>query len=84
MPLPGVRPCPRCGRPWVPWQGSRLTTHARCHFSDEQADDIYDLYVSTPRLTLARMSADLGVTTSVLLATFTKVRRRRGVAGKLR
>ncbi len=83
MPLPNSQPCSRCGKPWVPWRGSKLKTHARCHFTDEAADDIFDLYTSTPKLTVARCAADLGVTTSVLKATLVKVQRRRNIGGRL-
>lgn len=79
MPLPGERPCPRCGGPWVPFAGSKLKTHARCHFTPEAAADIYDLFERFPRLTRARAAADFGVTYQVLTATLTYEKKRRGL-----
>lgn len=72
------RTCPRCGGDWYPWPGTKLTTHARCHFTAAAAADIYDLAQRFPRASQQRIATDLGVSVQVLRATLAYERKRRG------
>jgi hypothetical protein len=60
-------------------RGSKLTTHARCHFSETEADAIFDRFAADPYLSEAKLAAQLGVTTGVVRSTLMVVRKRRGL-----
>jgi len=64
-----ARPCPVCGKPWIPWAGSRLPCHGRCLFPERDRQ----LMQADPRTDL-ELSKALGVTTSVVRSA----RKRRG------
>jgi hypothetical protein len=71
--------CSRCGGAWYPWPGSNLKTHARCHFSDEEAVALYDRYAADPKLTEAKLAAECGVSGCVIRSTLTKARKLKGL-----
>jgi len=66
-----------CGKPWVPWAGSRLIGHARCLYSPEEAEALLVRFEADPRLREAQLATELGVTVSVVRATLGAARRRR-------
>jgi hypothetical protein len=70
--------CPRCGKKWIPWAGSRLRTHAKCHFSPEEQDALLHYFEMDQRLTESAFAKELGVSTAVLRVTLAEARRRRG------
>jgi hypothetical protein len=71
-------PCPRCGKAWIKWAGSKLPCHARCLFTPELQDDIYQLRQRFVRLTADRLAADLGVPIGVIRVALTEGARRDG------
>jgi hypothetical protein len=74
-----LRPCARCGQPWRPWCGTKLMTHARCHFSAAEGDAIYERFAADPRLTQDKLAAELGIDKNVLRATLAAARTRRAL-----
>lgn len=73
--------CPACGDPWVPWEGSKLATHARCHFTPAARADILAVRERFPHVAQKRMAADLGVSVATLRATLEQatIDRREGL-----
>ncbi len=71
-----------CGKPWVKWAGSRLTGHARCLYSPEEAEALLLRFEADPKLRESMLAAELGVTVSVVRATLAVARKRRSEAAR--
>lgn len=69
-----------CGKPWVPWAGSRLKGHARCYLPAAEADALLACKQADPRLTLERLAHELGTTAAVVTAILAAARDRRAAA----
>lgn len=74
--------CPVCKRPWRPWSGTKLQSHAKCAFPPEMQDEILGLYeaFACVGLTMQRIADDLEVSISVVRANLEAARKRRGTA----
>jgi len=66
-----------CGKPWIPWAGSRLIGHARCLYSHDEAEALLVRFEADPRLRESMLADELGVTVSVVRATLAAARKRR-------
>lgn len=69
-----------CGKPWIPWAGSRLRGHARCYLPAPAGDALLDRYEADPRLTVEVLAAEIGVTPSVIAAILNAAKARRAGA----
>lgn len=72
-----ARPCPACGQSWIPWAGSTLKTHGRCHFGPERNEEILARFEREPGLLKGKLAAELGVTRPVLESILKAARRAR-------
>lgn len=66
-----------CNEPWIPWAGSALKGHARCRFSPEDGDALLVRYEADPRLSVAKLSQELGESVAVVRAALKWAQRRR-------
>lgn len=66
-----------CGKPWIPWSGSRLRGHARCYLPAPAGDALLERYEADPRLTLDVLAAELQVARPVVVAVLAAARERR-------
>lgn len=66
-----------CGKPWRRWNGSKLKGHALCAASPDLQDDVLALVERFPRATIARVAADLGVSSAVVRAWISAALKRR-------
>lgn len=73
-----LRPCPKCGRPWRPWANSKLSCHAKCYFETAVQDDIYQLKLQFPRVSMYRLAKDFKVPLQVIHASLAEAARRAG------
>ena len=70
--------CPRCGRPWQKWAGSKLPCHMKCYFTDEEQDGLLRaLEESNGKLSAQRIADDAGLPVSWIRAALTFARERR-------
>jgi len=77
MPAPSQLCGYGCGKPWVPWAGSKLKGHARCLYSPEEAEALLVRFEGDPWLRESTLATELGVTVSVVRATLGAARKRR-------
>lgn len=71
------RPCGYgCGKPWRVYPRTKLIGHRVCAVPLEAMEDLARLYWRFPRLTIARMSRDFGVSVSVMTSWVRLGRRR--------
>lgn len=68
--------CPKCGKAWRPWKGTKLTCHAACYFTAEEAEAILRRAESGP-VGLQRLADDHGVAMGVIKSAFHVARRNR-------
>jgi hypothetical protein len=80
--MPERRVCPRCGRDWWTFAGTSLNMHARCRFSVEEGDAIFDRYAADPTLTIAKLAANLNVGDNVVRVVLAAAQRRKVFAAR--
>lgn len=68
--------CTRCKKPWQPWKGSKLETHARCHFLPAKQDELFAEYTNGQRVTIGRLAKREGVSHAIMVATIEVARKR--------
>lgn len=69
--------CPVCGKPHQRWAGSQLDRHAVCLGTPDLHDDILWAKELFPKLTVARLAADLHLSKGVVTAWLQAALRRR-------
>lgn len=65
-----ARPCPICGKGWIPWAFSMLPCHGRCLLTDEACLDLLDA-----KETQAASAKRLGVSVAVVRASMRRAWR---------
>lgn len=71
--------CQRCGRKWRPWAVSSIPVHAECYFAPALQDDLLELKLRFPQVTIARLARDFGVTAGVMRSSLAAAMKRRGM-----
>lgn len=76
MPEAERKTCPRCGKSWLPWAKSKLDCHAKCYFTEAAQDDIYQLKLRFPRVSVFRLARDFKVPLQVIQASLAEAAKR--------
>ena len=63
-----ARPCPECGKAWMPWCGSRLPCHARCLLNMEGVEHCIR-YFHEASGGISTIAKEIGVTVGVVRST---------------